>query len=333
MAAKLVAHRAAQEIRITGADAFFVELAEKVRSLEELRSSHPLTAPVAVATLKRYIAEDRYRVRLEDLVRDEADRVAGRLQAELPVQGGATPTGETGAARLRRMDAVTETLRHLFFHGCRLAAPAQHDVVLRSLQLLQPRGNNNGGWKFYIEMAHYPMATVVYAGALGALANRNWDLLRQLLSLRFSEREKQQVVCNRLMICRAAPDEAAQTLHDQKFHTPLSVHLAALLSPMAAGIVPDPENLFDEVEIMLALCYLDLCRDLNTDHIWMPPGRYCWRGSFSGGGVAARLLAEAELEGTGWAPLQAGWFSGKQERLLVVKKAFQETLQSFASSL
>jgi SIR2-like domain len=53
------------------ADTFFGQLAEKVASVAEISAQHPVATPVAVATLKRYLVEDRYRIQLADFVLDE----------------------------------------------------------------------------------------------------------------------------------------------------------------------------------------------------------------------------------------------------------------------
>jgi hypothetical protein len=55
-----------------------------VRGLEEMRTAHPLSVAAAVAALKRYIAEDRFRIRLDDLVREEAIRAARAAEEVLP---------------------------------------------------------------------------------------------------------------------------------------------------------------------------------------------------------------------------------------------------------
>lgn len=46
-------------IETQGADAFFRDLSEKVQALEDYGGHHPMTAPLAIATAKRYLAEDR----------------------------------------------------------------------------------------------------------------------------------------------------------------------------------------------------------------------------------------------------------------------------------
>ena len=71
----LIAFVGGQPVRTSGADDFFGDLLEKVESLEEYGGPHPLTASLAVATTKRYLAENRHRIRLEDLVRRETERL------------------------------------------------------------------------------------------------------------------------------------------------------------------------------------------------------------------------------------------------------------------
>ncbi len=67
-AQQLIQVRRANMISIQSADTFFRELAEKVSALDEYSQPHPLSAKLAVASLKKYLVDDRYRIRLHDLV-------------------------------------------------------------------------------------------------------------------------------------------------------------------------------------------------------------------------------------------------------------------------
>lgn len=57
----LITSRKAKVITISGADGFFEDLNVKVTSLEDIQVQPPLSAKVAVATLKRYLVEDKAR--------------------------------------------------------------------------------------------------------------------------------------------------------------------------------------------------------------------------------------------------------------------------------
>jgi NAD-dependent SIR2 family protein deacetylase len=68
MAQKLAMDRGIVSIPIDDADSFFSKLSENLASLREFDRPHPLSVQSAVASLKRYLAEDRYRIRLHDLL-------------------------------------------------------------------------------------------------------------------------------------------------------------------------------------------------------------------------------------------------------------------------
>jgi SIR2-like domain len=332
-AKSLIALRGAQVVVTTGADAFFQLLTEKVGSVEELKMAAPTSVAAAVAALKRYLAEDRHRFRLEDLLLGETNQLVKRLREEFPFQGGPTPTIEMAKARVRHMDAACEITRSLFFHGCRLCAGGQEALFLRALVLLAPP-EQVAGYTVWAESAAYPMASLLYAGALGALLAQNWSLLRSLLTLRYRVRDNVRVACDRLAARLALPDFVSQSLFQpQRRHTPVSDHFFGLLSPLAAGLHPEPELLFDELEVWVGLAYLDAVRDLETQNAWFPPGRFCWQGRFHDTRQPLLLFATAEEQGKNWPPLAGGWFKGKVEQWQTVKAAFEEGLTRLAQHM
>jgi hypothetical protein len=56
-AQRLATSQRAQVVRINDADAFFIEIEEKVRSLSDIDAVHPVSGKVAMATVKRYVVE------------------------------------------------------------------------------------------------------------------------------------------------------------------------------------------------------------------------------------------------------------------------------------
>lgn len=334
-ATKLITLRGAEVIRIAGADEFFDSVEQKTESLEALQSPAPLSVATAVAAVKRYIAEDRYRVRFEDLLLEEVNQFRRGRRGRFPLGGGPTPTESLVAARVRAMDSDTEILRSVFFHACRLASPAQFPPLTRALSLLAPTERPEGmAWTIWTSLAAYPMSAVLYAGCLGALAAENWELLRVLTTLRFRQDDRERVSCDDLSATRALSDAAGALFPGQRKHTPASDHYAQLLVPLADGVSIDPDLLFDGVEVVMALAYLDTVRDLSSPPIWMPPGRFSWRGrGGSGDRQLGILLAEAEAAGDAWKALRAGWFSGKAARFQEVKGAFQQAYARVAAGL
>ena len=60
----LIQHRQAQVVSINSADDFFQAIQEHVQSLEEFSRPHPLSTAAAVGSLKRYLPDDGYRIRM-----------------------------------------------------------------------------------------------------------------------------------------------------------------------------------------------------------------------------------------------------------------------------
>jgi hypothetical protein len=78
--AKIVAdQRNAEFIEISGADSFFKELSDKVFAVSDLRTPHPISVAVGIAQLKRYLTDERDRIRMNDLLHEETERSFGAI--------------------------------------------------------------------------------------------------------------------------------------------------------------------------------------------------------------------------------------------------------------
>jgi hypothetical protein len=92
-AIKLINEHKAEKVPIKGADEFFSTLSDSVEAIEDFGKSHPLSTDLAVARVKKYLSEDRYSIKLQELVKEELDRVyfellsdnfKNNLKSELP---------------------------------------------------------------------------------------------------------------------------------------------------------------------------------------------------------------------------------------------------------
>lgn len=117
VAKPLVTLRRGEIIQIRDADTFFQELAEKVAALQEIDRPRPLSAKVAIATVKKYLVDDRYRIRLHDLVMEELNKLDGGLSdTHFPV--GMPPTPEALIQRVQRYEALAEILLAIMITRC-----------------------------------------------------------------------------------------------------------------------------------------------------------------------------------------------------------------------
>lgn len=319
-AENLITLRQAQVLTIKDADTFFTAIDEKVASLEELRAPGPLSVSAAVASLKRYIADPRQRVRLHDLVVDEINRVRRHLVAEFPTGGLSLPEAEfidEFRRRARGYETSTEILQHLFFHGAFWAEAEQQDVFARGLQMIVP-SDVESGIPAWLNMQKYPATLLLYAAGMGAIANGNFQMLKKLFSANLRHHNQDWNILESSSAAAFMNKGLAQILYGQPRHTPMSDYLAKILIPMTVNFVSDPEFLFDTLEIMIALAYLDRLQDPASKQ-WIPPGRFCWKHETS---PTTRLFSDADREGSAWLPLKAGMFGGDIKRFQAVRAAF-----------
>jgi hypothetical protein len=324
-AARLVQLRNAQVVTITGADEFFEGLADKVASLEEMQSAGPLSVGAAVASVKRYLAEPRYRIRFNDLISDEVERVRRHNALALPVS--AQPVNnDTTRKRFHVYDASTEVLRHMLFHAARWAEAAHYEVVKRAVTSLAPP-NDGGGMVTWLGMTAYPAALAFYSACAGAEAGQNYRLLDALFRSTFRFKGLEQRAIPRLCADYVVEKNTAQVLHASPRHTPMSDHLAAILVPMLSGVAVEPDAAFDRLEVMMALAHLDHQADPKAE-TWLPHGRYSWKHHDA---PYIAVFEEAERMGNGWLPLKAGMFQGKVTRFEEVKESFMAKLKTNGS--
>jgi glucan phosphorylase len=172
-------------VPIRDADSFFVELEEKVRALADLQAPHPLSAKLAVATLKRYLVDDRNRIRLHDLLADEVTRVEKETSLEaLPVTPDQDTSLEAMRARLARYEAICETLVGLMAVGARWADSEQLALFTGVLERLGDRwrvAREGAANVTYQELLDYPATLALYGGGLGAVAGDRLDTLAHIL--------------------------------------------------------------------------------------------------------------------------------------------------------
>jgi SIR2-like domain len=133
-AQKLIDFCQARTIRTNGADTFFPELVLKVKALEDLEVGDPLPPAVAAATVKRYLAEDRFRIRLTDLVGSAVRRTAERLSA-LKLDLMEDFSGAEFVRRLKVYQTETEVLQHMILPLCQWGNTGHETCAVNIVEL------------------------------------------------------------------------------------------------------------------------------------------------------------------------------------------------------
>src|SRR6185369_15960914 len=97
-------------------DIFFTALGEKIEALEDVGVQHPLSAKIAVAQAKRYLAQPSGMIKLHDLMVEETSRLcAALISGNLKID--AIPNWQTYLKRLEDYQRCAESLVRLMACG------------------------------------------------------------------------------------------------------------------------------------------------------------------------------------------------------------------------
>jgi len=284
-ALRLIQHRQAETIGIDDADGFFSELSRLIEALEQFSRPHPLSTEVAVASLKSYLAEPKYRIRLADLIGNEVDKIADATSGQsFALQGGPAPDTNTFTARVRAYDAACETLLAMAVVGGHWGEEWNHPAWQNALSRLAAR-RGEAGFSLWIELQRYPATLVFYALGIGAIeaGERGLSLLGKLFSTpvhRENREDKTAVEMLPALCLFERGNEPAKLLEGmERHHVPLNDWIHVLLRSKTQGVFPSESRYtyaFDKLELLMALSYAFRAKRDNNWY-WAPPGAYGYR--------------------------------------------------------
>ena len=320
-AQRLVAHRRAEVVPIRGADEAFTRLAEQVRSLLESDRPDPETTAAVVATVKRYIPDDRYRVRLHDLVHEETERAHAARLVGFEMQPAEAV--DTVPLQLRRYEALSERpiaiLAALGYHG----SPHHSPLIVRGIELLAPRARA-GGYVDFIQLQLYPAILLTYAAGIAALAAGRFEhLVAALTRPRTPDLHGGrpsfllgEVYARGEYVWNLRPYLPVENA--ARKHTPFHDHLQAVLqSPLAAYLPAEAayQDAFDVFEFLTAMVVWDTPEPDGRARGWAPFGCFTWRyRRASAANPIDEFVSEVAAAGADAAILRAGFMSGDPER-------------------
>ena len=181
-AQRLINHRCAQVVSIKDADTFFQTVQRFVDSLNEFSRPHPLSTEAAVASLKRYLSEPRYRIQFSDLIDETIDRIIEIASTQpFAVEGGPSPDRESATARVRGYEAACATLLAMAPVAGFWAEEDHYSVWQRSLARLAT-ASRSGGYILWLELKRYPGTLLLYALGLGAIEGDRLKFLARLFA-------------------------------------------------------------------------------------------------------------------------------------------------------
>lgn len=313
--------RKAELIPIHSADIFFEDLAEKILAINEFERPHPLSAQAAVIMMKKYLEEDKHRIRLDDLVRNEVEKLHENISAKnFPTQGIQFSTEEL-VGRTQKYLAATEVLQAMMITGSYWGNESIERLFVKSLERLCDCLQERNGLNVWINLRLYPALIVLYSAGLAALASENYELLGALLTKpqnKYHFRGSEPLLFSLFPSAVIDQNTGRQFPNMERRHTPASDHLVEVLRKPLIEYWPNEneyEDAFDMLEFLISLVTVDIHFQRSSDP-WFPVGRYGWRSGWrSDSNIYSRTKILLEKDGESWQPLKAGMFGNSLERV------------------
>ncbi|WP_157509723.1 SIR2 family protein [Leifsonia sp. Root4] len=175
---RLLAARGGQRVAASTADELFTALHERVVALESL-SEPPVSTAMALARVKRYIANPIRRVDLRDLVMSAVEKTATSAENSPVVFDEIETVDELFSAHFRSAVPSIQILATGAMHG----EPAHHDLWVDALQtLIDANRVGPGSYNPALrDLRHYPALLALRAMGIVAIKRSDEALLLRLL--------------------------------------------------------------------------------------------------------------------------------------------------------
>lgn len=269
-----------------------------------------------IASAKRYVSEDRYRLRLFETVDDEVHRVAAQLREQ---RCGVTAewSGEALWGRLATCDQIVADLCRVEAIVCRWGTRASLESATLAVTRLCSEIEAGGGRIGWDASQWYPVLRIVYAGGVAAVAGGRYDALRALTHVSVQAAHEGGGLVTAMTAESGDGTKAFKLLPDlERHYVSCSDYLHATLEPLLIDVLflgSDFERAFDRFELLYAIEWAHV-----MGLVWAPIGRFGFKEIRSDSSPLARILREAGLAGDAWPPLAAGLCGGSIDRFKAI---------------
>lgn len=261
-AQRLINHRSAHVIRIEDADTFFTTIQQHVESIEEFSRPHPLSVEAAVASLKRYLPEPRYRIQLSDLVDETANRIVEAISGDDFSRNDQRPTTKSLTARVRRYEAICSTLLAMAAVGGFWAEEEHYDVWRHALERLSSNISTNG-YSLWLNLQLYPATLLFYTLGIGAIEAGRLRFVENLLGTTIRKQHGNDASAVEMLPPSFFFDRSGQEMKIlegmERHYAPLNDWIRDTLWRYFQNIVSHKDKyimIFDKFEILIALNYI-----------------------------------------------------------------------------
>ena len=287
---ELITHRDAQVIPIKDADTFFTSVQQFVQSLEDISKPPPLSTEAAIASLKRYLSNPQYRIRLSDLIDDTLDR-ADEIISGKTFHVKNNPSERNATACVRDYQDIYSTLLAMAPVGGFWAEEDHYLVWQQALKRLATVTSLTHH-QLWIQLQRYPGTLLFYALGLGAVAADQLEFLGRIFVTpihtrdeNYQERINQAAVRLLPASCLFGNNRlVAQFLEGMEKHkVPLNDWLQNELWQYIKPLIHNEDqynSIFDKLEILMALSYTyhgyAHDNEQTKEYSWAPTGAFAY---------------------------------------------------------
>ena len=342
-AIQLSNHLKAEQIPIESANKFFTQLLEKVEALKDIEKPHPLTLPLAIATTKKYLSEDKYRIKLYDFVSEEVQRIYYNFSSERFVNVENNLTKETFQKRLQEYKESLAILIGILNTIIYFDKGKHSDLITMSMERLIPQ---NSTLQEIYSFNRFPLLILTYSiGIISILRNNYKSLAALLLCSHFKDNDEKKHIIEIINSERVFtgkwkkwlptyPDEGTQK-------TPVSTYLFSYMREIVNNYLPDDkkyEELFDIFEYLTGLIYLNIInKGTSIESTGSTIRRFAWkRGTpFNRGRLPQSIEGFIEnglKQGDKWPLLKAGFFNSSVERFKECCTVYENILERISEN-
>lgn len=341
-AVRLINHLKAEKISIEGANEFFSTLSDNVEAIRSFGRSHPLSADLAAAKVKKYLSEEKYSIKLQDLVMEELKRVRLELSSDrfkTKLQSELTP--ELYIIRVHEYEELMKTLIKIsttlaYFDNGKCSTLIKK-IVETILQVPKIEGYTD-----LIVLQQYPAQLLSNSICIASLESSNYDVIATILLRSRCNGYRHCLYGEKTnLLTELYKHPILRSWNNTEISNP-EEYIATIGKSYVEEYLPDnrryEENL-DIFEYLRNMIFIDLQYEGSLPAKIHAGGhrlaRKYYRPFFSDRSpeFIYDFIQEGLKEGKEWSLLKAGFFNGSPERLEKCFDAYEKYLQDWGSTL
>ena len=322
-------------IPIEGADSFFSELHERVDALARCDSDHPLTKDIAVARIKKYIADPNGLIQYTDLFEQEAQTAYEKIAKELNYNRFDKKTFDK--FNELHFDTI-EKLMPMCITAVRWAKPEHEEAIINAIIRLSsglPTICNCP--EDAIKLQKLASLYLTYVVGISCILYEKYSLLDKVFHIKVPTEYQKEYLIEKVN-CKLWNDDTINSIlyESQRRYSLFSIFIEKQLKQTFAHLLTDSrdyECIFDIFEYFLGINYCHIV-GMFCGHYWVP------RGIFDGEQAVRRRLIDsnnpfdtfftaASTNEHNWDPIKQGMFNGDYSVYQEAKQHADEYLKKY----